>query len=331
MGKLVGHAEQPRFGLELQGSKGGVSLRQKLPLMLEQQAVEVLEQPLQRLEAEKLADRLLLVDPLRLGQLPLVGLPLLRFLPKSAYAAVHADAGRIEPAAQHNTFECLTAAERHIHLPVRKRLPGVDDDPLKSEPLALVDGDRPGEPERQLTKSTDDGLLHLLAGLVELVALVGPLGHLHDDIVGIALAAHAHEAGRQPGDGADAAVVVAAVAAAVIFDKHHLRPLFELQRRLRRIRMSGEVALDLGGKMQGRTRQGVQRLLVELSGRSIVGAKRDIVVVAGRKSRIVAAVEGLQQRLVDLPLAQPVEQTDKRLIRLPEDVRELNRQVVSLL
>ena len=77
----------------------------------------------------------------------------------------HTRAGDSGP--QHDPFKTLAAAEGDIDLPVREGGLGINDGSFKSQTLALVDGDGPGELEGILSERAQNLLVDSLRFFVQ--------------------------------------------------------------------------------------------------------------------------------------------------------------------
>ena len=169
---------------------------------------------------------------------------------------------------------------------------GLDDGALEGEALALVDGDGPGELERNLPEGALDGFGDAAGGGIDGVLDVVPLHRLDGDVGEVAGAADADGGAVDAGDAPDAAVEEALVGRRVVLDEHDLRADLELDLRIDGEGEFGEGAADFRGEADGGGGEGGELGIVEALGLRVVGAEGDDAVGAGgREIRDVAAVE----------------------------------------
>ena len=92
-------------------------------------------------------------------------------VPVAHSGSIEQDVGRLKWPRQRQAFERAAARQRNVGLTVRERAaPEIDVDLVERQPLALVDGQRPGQAQRELPERAGDRLDDLLRRLVVGVA-----------------------------------------------------------------------------------------------------------------------------------------------------------------
>jgi len=157
--------------------------------------------------------------------------------------------------AQHQAFEGFAATQGNVDLAVDKGGPGVDDGPVKCQPLAFMNGNGPGQLEGELYESADLVLGDFSGRRVDPVLDVFPNCRLYRDLPVIAGAFDENRPVADPGDSADLAVEIELFGRRIVLDEHHLGALFEGERRRGRIRILREIPLDFSIKGTGFLRQ----------------------------------------------------------------------------
>ena len=198
----------------------------------------------------------------------------------------------------------------------------IDVDAVERQPLRLVDGQRPGETQRELLERAGDGLDDLLRALVVGVAARLPGDGLDLHLLAVEFDPHALLV--EPGNARDRAVDPAALG--IVAQQHDLGAFLQHQRlvgRLRGLRIFAGDARRIG---DGRRRNRVEVGHVDAV-RGGVGRRQDDVGIAFREraDRRHARIEQLEVILVDVALADAVEHVDQRLVALPEDLGEFEQ------
>ena len=147
---------------------------------------------------------------------------------------------------EHHPFERLAPAQRHIGLSGRKSSVDINDGMLKSQSLALVDGDGPCEPERILLEDAYDVFFYLLRTAVHLVACVRPCVNAHLYRFVTIKREHYDTLFRQLFHRAQHAVKVAMLH--IVLDKHDLGAFLEHEFVIGRERRLGKGAFNVGFK-----------------------------------------------------------------------------------
>ena len=202
---------------------------------------------------------------------------------------------------------------------------------VEGEALTLVDGDGPGQAERELPELA----LHLgfyLAGLVvDFIAHVLPLEGRHLDGLRIAGTEHADVGAVQVGDTPYAAVVEEMVGRGIVLHEHHLGAHLQLKAVARGVGVLRKSALHLGCVGERGGGELAQLGLVAVVGQPVVGGEPYVALLgAGGKGRLAAAVEQGQFALGGLPAAHHIEQLQEVGILLPVHGLQLDGHIVHL-
>ena len=173
-------------------------------------------------------------------------------------------------------FQRAAARQRNVGLAVRERAAAkVDIHLVERQPLALVDGERPGQPHRELAEGAGHRLDDLLGRLVEGVAPAFPGCLL--DLVLVAVDLDPDALLLQARDAGDGAVDPAPVG--VVAQQHDLGAGLQHHRFVRRLRRCTEFAGHRSLVFLRHPGQGVEVGHVDaLGGR--VGGRQDHVVLA---------------------------------------------------
>ena len=210
---------------------------------------------------------------------------------------------------QHEAFQRGATAEGDIDLSVRKGLSRIDDDFVKSKTLALVDGDRPSQTQRDLGKAADFLFFDILVISIDGIFHVLPFQLRHSDT--LAITQHGDSAflfivAYQP---SDFAVKESLFRGWVVFDKHHLRSNLQFELFLGRIGVFGEGAMDICLESQRLFLYGSQLRLIDLIGLVVVGGQSDVAfLVIGHEAWFEAAVEHSHTIGIHLVVAHFIQQ-----------------------
>ena len=288
------------------------------------------EQVAQAVEAEEADEKFALVGQAIKGEAGGVGGARGHLADVIGDGGVGDDAAGPEGLAQDEAFEGLATGEGDIDLAVGKGGVGVHDGALEGEPLAFVDGDGPGELERDLLEGAFDGFGDALGGGIDRVLHVVPLHGRDGNVARVAGAADADGAVFDGRDAAELAVEEALVGRGVVLDEQDLRADLEFDPRIDGKRQLGESAVDFGGETDGGTGKGGELGIVEALGLRVVGAKSNVAVaVGGRKTRHVAAVELGERFRREAVFADGVEKVEETAVLLAVDLGEFDAGVIG--
>ena len=124
-----------------------------------------------------------------------------------------------EGAAEHEPFERLAAAQCHVNLPVGEGGACIDDGFFEGEPLAFMDGNRPGGFEGILPEGAGHGFGDFPGLLVQGVFDVLPFFASHGNGFPFVAAPHEDVFRAEGGNPSDFAVVVTFFGRGVVFDE----------------------------------------------------------------------------------------------------------------
>lgn len=128
---------------------------------------------------------------------------------------------------------------------------------FESQSLALVDGDRPSGFQRILAEGAGNGFGDFLCFGIDRIFYIVP-GFLFDDDLVSFTVDYGYLVGINKYDLSDLPVIVPFFGRRVVFDEHDLRAAFQDQLVVGRVRIFGEVVVDLGRegvRLAGKLRQ----------------------------------------------------------------------------
>ena len=128
---------------------------------------------------------------------------------------------------QHHALEGFATAQGDVDLTVRKGGIGVNDGAFKGQSLALVNGDRPGQPQWILGKSPNHLRCNLLGFRIQGVFYIFPGNRLDRNLCLIIGAFHADTLLVDMNDLSDLAIEIEFFRRAVVAHEHDLCALFQ--------------------------------------------------------------------------------------------------------
>ena len=222
---------------------------------------------------------------------------------------------------QHHALKGLTAAECNIDLTVGKGISGINDRPLKGQPLALVDGDGPGRFQGVLDKGTDLFFCYIMGLFINRVPDIFPGRRFHLDLAGITRTANHDPFIINISYLADLAVKIFFVFRWIVTQKHHLCANLEFEQTRCRIAMFRKFALSLGLKTMALCTQLPELGIIQGINFAVMSGKGDpSLFIRWFKPAFIPAVELFQSGRIKPVLPYPVKQPDKAAVRLPIDM-----------
>ena len=202
---------------------------------------------------------------------------------------------------------------------------------LKGQTLTLVDRDGPCQTQRILGERAGNlGLNGLLLG-VDGVFRILPDILLHINRIGVVRTFHGDRLLADRHDMADLTIIIFVFGRGIVFDKHHLRALFQHQIKIGRIVGLREVAFYRSRKRVALARELQQFVLVVTVCQPVVGRKADIAVLRlGDKSGRITVVEPVHVLACRMAVAHMIEDINKGRVLLTVDVGELDGDVIDL-